>query len=73
MVYNNAPFALLTKAGGPIKSVKDLPGSNLAHPPAPPRSSCCRYRQTERDRLASLNITQVAPNLPGADTAARPM
>src|SRR5471030_3338492 len=27
MIHNKAPFALLTKANGPIKSVKDLEGS----------------------------------------------
>jgi NitT/TauT family transport system substrate-binding protein len=32
MIYNKAPFALLTKKGGPIKSVKDLEGSKLGSP-----------------------------------------
>src|SRR6202051_5305732 len=32
MIYSKAPFALLTKAGGPIKSVKDLEGSRLGSP-----------------------------------------
>jgi NitT/TauT family transport system substrate-binding protein len=32
MIYNKAPFALLTKADGPIKSVKDLEGSRLGSP-----------------------------------------
>jgi NitT/TauT family transport system substrate-binding protein len=32
MIYSKAPFALLTKVGGPIKSVKDLEGSKLGSP-----------------------------------------
>jgi NitT/TauT family transport system substrate-binding protein len=32
MIYDKAPFALLTKADGPIKSVKDLEGSRLGSP-----------------------------------------
>jgi NitT/TauT family transport system substrate-binding protein len=32
MIYSKAPFALLTKADGPIKSVKDLGGSKLGSP-----------------------------------------
>jgi NitT/TauT family transport system substrate-binding protein len=32
MIYNKAPFALLTRMDGPIKSVKDLEGSRLGSP-----------------------------------------
>jgi len=32
MIYSKAPFALLTKTDGPIKSVKDLEGSKLGSP-----------------------------------------
>src|SRR3984957_7398619 len=32
MIYSKAPFALLTKINGPIKSVKDLEGSKLGSP-----------------------------------------
>jgi NitT/TauT family transport system substrate-binding protein len=32
MIYNKAPFALLAKADGPIKSLKDLEGSKLGAP-----------------------------------------
>jgi NitT/TauT family transport system substrate-binding protein len=32
MIYNKAPFALLAKADGPIKGLKDLEGSKLAAP-----------------------------------------
>src|ERR1700724_3982859 len=32
MIYSKAPFALLTRTNGPIKSVKDLEGSRLGSP-----------------------------------------
>src|SRR3954469_14913043 len=32
MIYNKAPFALLTKASGPIKTLKDLEGTKLGSP-----------------------------------------
>ena len=32
MIYSKAPFALLTKMGGPIKSAKDLEGTKLGSP-----------------------------------------
>lgn len=31
-IYNRTPFALMTKAGGPIKTLKDLEGKNLGSP-----------------------------------------
>lgn len=33
MIYNKTPFALLSKADGPIKTLKNLEGSKLASPP----------------------------------------
>src|ERR1700749_477464 len=33
MIYNKAPFALLAKTDGPIKSLKNLEGSKLGSPP----------------------------------------
>ena len=42
MLYSRAPFALLTKAPSPIKSVEDLAGKKLGTPPGGARSSCCR-------------------------------
>src|SRR6202023_395839 len=33
MIYSKAPFALLTRLGGAIKSVKDLEGPKLGSPP----------------------------------------
>ena len=32
MIYNRAPFALITKAGGPIKTLKDVEGKTLGSP-----------------------------------------
>src|SRR6202142_2102555 len=32
MIYSKAPFALLTKASGPLKSLKDLPGTKIGAP-----------------------------------------
>lgn len=32
MVYNRAPFAIMTKASGPIKTLKDLEGRNIGSP-----------------------------------------
>src|ERR1700734_2465488 len=32
MIYSRAPFALLTKADGPLKSLKDLPGTKIGAP-----------------------------------------
>jgi NitT/TauT family transport system substrate-binding protein len=64
MIYSKAPFALLTKANGPLKSLKDLPGTKIAAPagaaalkllPVLARNNGIDY--------ASLDILQVAPNL----------
>lgn len=32
MIYNRAPFAIMTKASGPIKTLKDLEGRNIGSP-----------------------------------------
>src|SRR5690606_5019259 len=32
MVYNRAPFAIMTKASGPIRTLKDLEGKTLGSP-----------------------------------------
>jgi NitT/TauT family transport system substrate-binding protein len=64
MIYSKAPFALLTKATGPLKSLKDLPGTKVG---APAGAAALKLlpvlaRNNQID-YASLNITQVAPNL----------
>jgi NitT/TauT family transport system substrate-binding protein len=64
MIYSKAPFALLARADGPIKSIKDLPGSRLGSPaggaafkllPVLAKNNGIDY--------AGINISQVAPNL----------
>ncbi len=32
MIYNSAPFALITKAAGPVKTLKDMEGRTLGYP-----------------------------------------
>ena len=64
MIYSKAPFALLTKASAPLKSLKDLPGTTIG---APAGAAALKLlpvlaRNNQID-YASLNITQVAPNL----------
>jgi NitT/TauT family transport system substrate-binding protein len=64
MIYSKAPFALLTKANGPLKSLKDLPGTKIG---APAGGAALKLlpvlaRNNQIDP-AGLNITQVAPNL----------
>jgi NitT/TauT family transport system substrate-binding protein len=64
MIYSRAPFALLTKANGPLKSLKDLPGTRIG---APAGSAALKLlpvlaRNNQID-AAHFNVTQVAPNL----------
>lgn len=64
MIYSKAPFALLAKADGPLKSLKDLPGTKIG---APAGAAALKLlpvlaRNNQVDD-ASLNILQVAPNL----------
>jgi NitT/TauT family transport system substrate-binding protein len=64
MVYNKAPFALLTKAGGPINSVNDLEGSKLGSP-AGGSSFKLLPLLAKRNGIDynKINITQVSPSL----------
>lgn len=64
MIYSKAPFALLTKADSPVKSVKDLAGTKLGTPaggaafkllPLLAKANGLEY--------GSIAIMQVAPNL----------
>ena len=64
MIYSKAPFALLAKADGPLKSLKDLPGTKIG---APAGAAALKLlpvlaRSNHIDD-ASLDILQVAPNL----------
>ena len=64
MIYSKAPFALLSKASGPLKSLKDLPSTKIG---APAGAAALKLlpvlaRNNQID-YTSLNIMQVAPNL----------
>ena len=63
MIYNKAPFALLTKADGPIKSVKDLEGSKLG--PAGGASFKLLPLLAKQNGIdySKINITQLSPSL----------
>src|ERR1700761_6961565 len=64
MIYSKAPFALLAKADGPLKSLKDLPGTKIG---APAGSAALKLlpvlAKTNQIDTGNLNILQVAPNL----------
>ena len=64
MIYSKAPFALLTKADGPLKSLKDLPGTKIG---APAGAAALKLlpvlAKNNQIDTASLDILQVAPNL----------
>ncbi len=64
MIYSKAPFALLTKASGPLKSLKDLPGTKIG---APAGAAALKLlpvlAKNNQIDYASLDILQVAPNL----------
>jgi NitT/TauT family transport system substrate-binding protein len=64
MIYSKAPFALLSKADGPIKSLKDLPGTRVG---APAGAAALKLlpvlAKNNQIDYASLNILQIAPNL----------
>ena len=64
MIYSKAPFALLAKADGPLRSLKDLPGTKIG---APAGAAALKLlpvlSKNNQIDYASLNILQVAPNL----------
>jgi len=64
MIYNKAPFALLTKANGPIKSVKDLEGSKLGSPAGGASFKLLPLlaKQNGID-YSKISITQLSPSL----------
>jgi len=64
MIYSKAPFALLTKADGPIKSLKDLPNTRLGSPAGGAAFKLLPLlAKTNGVDYASIKITQIAPNL----------
>ncbi len=64
MIYSKAPFALLTKADGRIKSVKDLEGSRLGAPAGGASFKLLPLlaKQNGVD-YSKISITQVSPSL----------
>ena len=64
MMYSKAPFALLAKANGHLKSLKDLPGTKIA---APAGAAALKLlpvlAKNNGIDYAGLDITQVVPNL----------
>jgi NitT/TauT family transport system substrate-binding protein len=64
MIYSKAPFALLAKADGPIRSLKNLPGTKVGAPAggASLKLLPILAKNNEID-YASLDILQVAPSL----------
>lgn len=64
MVYSKAPFALLAKADGPVKSLKDLPGTRLGSPAGGAAFKLLPLlAKTNGVDYASIKITQISPNL----------
>jgi NitT/TauT family transport system substrate-binding protein len=64
MIYSKAPFAILTKTGSPIMTVKDLAGHKLDSAPGG-ASLALLPLLAKKNGIdpASIAITQVAPNL----------
>jgi NitT/TauT family transport system substrate-binding protein len=64
MIYNKAPFALLTKSESPIRTFKDLSGKKLGSPPggASLKLLPLLAKKSGID-YASISVLQVAPNL----------
>jgi NitT/TauT family transport system substrate-binding protein len=64
MIYSKAPFAVLTKATSPIRSIKDLAGKKLGAPAggASLKLLPALARQNGLD-LGKVQLTNMAPNL----------
>jgi NitT/TauT family transport system substrate-binding protein len=64
MIYSKAPFAVLTKAASPIRSIKDLAGKKLGAPAggASLKLLPALARQNGLD-LTKVALTNMAPNL----------
>lgn len=64
MIYNKAPFALLAKSNGPIKSLKDLEGTKLGSPPGGASFKLLPLlaKQNGVD-YSKIDVTQVSPAL----------
>ena len=64
MIYNRAPFALLTKASSPIQSFKDLAGKKLGTPPGGASFKLLPLMAKKNGiDYAKIDVLNVAPNL----------
>ena len=64
MIYNKAPFALLTKAESAIRTFKDISGKKLGAPPGGASLKLLPLLAKKGDiDYASISVLQVAPNL----------
>ena len=64
MIYNRAPFALLTKASSPVHSFKDLPGKKLGTPPGGASFKLLPLMAKKNNiDYAKIDVLNVAPNL----------
>ena len=64
MIYNKSPFALIVKADGPVKQLKDIEGHSLGVPAgsATHRMMAPLAKLNGID-LSKINVVNVAPNL----------
>jgi NitT/TauT family transport system substrate-binding protein len=64
MIYNKAPFALLTRAASPIRTFKDLSGKKLGTPPGGASFKLLPLLAKKSGiDYATINVLNVAPNL----------
>jgi NitT/TauT family transport system substrate-binding protein len=64
MIYNRAPFALLTKAASPIKDFKDVAGKKLGTPPGGASFKLLPLLAKKNGvDYAKIDVLNVAPNL----------
>lgn len=64
MIYSKAPFVLLAKSTGPIKTIKDLEGRKLGSPPGGAALKLLPLLAKKNNLdAAKVEVTQVAPNL----------
>lgn len=63
-IYNQPPFAVLTRANGPVKTLKDLEGRNVGAPPGSASTRLFPALATAAGFDASkVKITNIKPNL----------
>jgi NitT/TauT family transport system substrate-binding protein len=64
MIYSRAPFALLTKAGSPVTTFKDLAGKKLGTPPGGASFKLLPLMAKKNGvDYAKIDVLNVAPNL----------